>query len=237
MAKEDELLRQLPLLPDLQCAWLLLAYCASPRANHALRTVPPESIKPYAAARDAAVWGTLQACVGEPAEDVECPARAITLLPASLGGLGLTQATRAAHAAYWAAWADSLAVSEARCPRFAAWAVGLSKMALAQHACEPPRLVGSYSSTKAGSMCRPGRGLLGGRDRRDPSPTPLSLAGGCMDGSFTRRVLGTVSSATACCCLPCRPLIALLCVHRLGPTPAHGLRPSQVTPTRRSPRR
>ena len=123
VAKEDELLRQLPLLPDLQCAWLLLAYCASPRANHALRTVPPELIRPYAAAHDAAVWGTLQACAGEPAEDAECPARAIALLPASLGGLGLTQATRAAPAAYWAAWADSLAVFEARCPRFAAWAV------------------------------------------------------------------------------------------------------------------
>ena len=81
------------------------------------------AIKPYAAAHDAAVWGTLQACVGEPAEDAECPARAIALLPASLGGLGLTQATRAAPAAYWAAWADSLAVFEARCPRFAAWAV------------------------------------------------------------------------------------------------------------------
>ena len=50
---------------------LLLAYCASPRANHALRTVPPELIKPYAEAHDAAVWGTLQACLGEPAKDAE----------------------------------------------------------------------------------------------------------------------------------------------------------------------
>ena len=33
----QELLSQLPRLPDLQCAWLLLAMCASPRANHALR--------------------------------------------------------------------------------------------------------------------------------------------------------------------------------------------------------
>ena len=28
-------------LPDLQCAWLLLLYCASPRAQHLLRTLPP----------------------------------------------------------------------------------------------------------------------------------------------------------------------------------------------------
>ena len=41
VAQEQELLEHLPLLPDLQCAWLLLALCASLRANHALRTVPP----------------------------------------------------------------------------------------------------------------------------------------------------------------------------------------------------
>ena len=33
MRTERELLHQLPQLPDLQCAWLLLAMCASPRAN------------------------------------------------------------------------------------------------------------------------------------------------------------------------------------------------------------
>ena len=44
--KERYLLEQLPRLPDLQCAWLLLAMCASPRANHALRTVPPPRSPP-----------------------------------------------------------------------------------------------------------------------------------------------------------------------------------------------
>ena len=88
---EDTLLRQLPKLPDLQCAWLLLSFCAAPRANHALRTVPPDLLAPYTAARDAAVWGTLQACLGASAEDEACPARDIALLPASLGELGLSQ--------------------------------------------------------------------------------------------------------------------------------------------------
>ena len=37
------------------------------------------------------------------------------------------------------------------------------------------------------------------------------------------------------CCLPCRPFIVLLCVQRLGPTPAHGSRPSKASPTRRFP--
>ena len=61
---EDALLRQLPKLPDLQCAWLLLSFCAAPRAGHAHRTVPPDLIAPYAEAHDAAIWGTLQACLG-----------------------------------------------------------------------------------------------------------------------------------------------------------------------------
>ena len=61
------LLRQLPRMPDRQCAWLLLC-------NHELFTIPPTLRGTYAAAHDAAVWGTLQACLGEPAEDAACPA-------------------------------------------------------------------------------------------------------------------------------------------------------------------
>ena len=121
--KKDTLLRELPKLPDLQCAWLLLSFCAAPRANHALRTVPPDLLAPYTAARDAAVWGTLQACLGATAEDEACPARDIALLPASLGGLGLSQATRTGPAAYWAAGADALSVLRERCPAFSDWAV------------------------------------------------------------------------------------------------------------------
>ena len=47
LLEEQQLLQQLPQLPDLQCSWLLLALCASPRANHALRTVPPAAIASY----------------------------------------------------------------------------------------------------------------------------------------------------------------------------------------------
>ena len=53
---EAELLRRLPLLPDLLCAWLLLVYCASPRAQHLLRNIPPDHILPYARAHDDAIW-------------------------------------------------------------------------------------------------------------------------------------------------------------------------------------
>ena len=37
----DELLSHFPGLPDLQGAWLLLLFCASPRANYLLRMLPP----------------------------------------------------------------------------------------------------------------------------------------------------------------------------------------------------
>ncbi|OLP73255.1 hypothetical protein AK812_SmicGene47575 [Symbiodinium microadriaticum] len=119
MLTERELLNQLPRLPDLQCAWLLLAMCASPRANHVLRTVPPLDIAGYAEAHDDAVWETLQACLGGVASGEADGARKVATLPASLGGLGLASAVRTAPAAYWAAWADSLSVLGERSPALA----------------------------------------------------------------------------------------------------------------------
>ena len=119
MLTERELLNQLPRLPDLQCAWLLLAMCASPRANHALRTVPPLDIAGYAQAHDDAAWETLQACLGGVASGEADGARKLATLPASLGGLGLASAVRTAPAAYWAAWADALPVLGERAPALA----------------------------------------------------------------------------------------------------------------------
>ena len=55
LQEEHRLLDELPHLPDLQCAWLLLLFCASPRANHALRTLPPSESASYAWAHDQAV--------------------------------------------------------------------------------------------------------------------------------------------------------------------------------------
>ena len=119
MLTERELLNQLPRFPDLQCAWLLLAMCASPRANHALRTVPPLDIAGYAQAHDDAAWETLQACLGGVASGEADGERKLATLPASRGGLGLASAVRTAPAAYWAAWADALPVLGERAPALA----------------------------------------------------------------------------------------------------------------------
>ena len=119
MQEEQELLDQLPQLPDLQCAWLLFAMCAAPRANHALRTVPPTMVAPYAKMHDDAIWDTLDALLGGLSPDETASARALAELPASLGGLGLVSAQRTAPAAYWAGWADALPVLRRRLPAFA----------------------------------------------------------------------------------------------------------------------
>ena len=119
MRTERELLHQLPLLPDLQCAWLVLAMCASPRANHALRNVPPQAVASYAHAHDAAIWETLELCLGGIAEADVAHAQHVATLPAALGGLGLRSAIRTAPAAYWAAWADALPELHKRSPAFA----------------------------------------------------------------------------------------------------------------------
>ena len=66
MQEERKLLEQLPELPDLQCSWLLLSMCASTRANHALRTLPPSESRGYAAAHDAAICSDLGNAAGLP---------------------------------------------------------------------------------------------------------------------------------------------------------------------------
>ena len=68
LQEERRLLHELPELPDLQCAWLLLALCVSPRANHALRTLPPSEVAGYAAAHDAALWDTFLSCIPKPSK-------------------------------------------------------------------------------------------------------------------------------------------------------------------------
>ncbi|CAE7567426.1 unnamed protein product [Symbiodinium necroappetens] len=113
---EADLLQKLQRLPDLQSAWLLLAYCAAPRAQHLLRNVLSADILPYARAHDAAIWNVVEGPLGGqgPDEgDAWLAARAVAFLPPSFGGLGLLSAERVF------AWADALPVLRARYPEVA----------------------------------------------------------------------------------------------------------------------
>ena len=65
---QQRLLSCIPDVPDLQASWLLLHFCAAPRANYLLRNVPPALTARFAAAHDAAVATCLGSLVhrGDP---------------------------------------------------------------------------------------------------------------------------------------------------------------------------
>ena len=44
ISNEMQLLTLLPQLASLQIAWLILYFCAMPRINHLLRTIPPRQV-------------------------------------------------------------------------------------------------------------------------------------------------------------------------------------------------
>ena len=46
----------LPRVPHLQSAWLLSLYCAVPRANHLVRSLPPDIVRDFAEAHDESIW-------------------------------------------------------------------------------------------------------------------------------------------------------------------------------------
>ena len=102
MRTERQLLDHLPQLPDLQCAWLLLHMCASPRANHAIRTMPPSQSAAYANAHDGAMWTTGMFGRGSGAGSRAGLGNSHT--SGGARGPWLQSAARTAAAAYWAAW-------------------------------------------------------------------------------------------------------------------------------------
>ena len=114
--EHDRLLQRIPAVQDLQAAWLLLHYCAAPRANYLLRSLPPATTAAYASSHDAAVGCCLSALLGlADAPLPPQPARAARLA-LRFGGLGLRAADTDRHAAYWASWMDTLPVIQARVP-------------------------------------------------------------------------------------------------------------------------
>ena len=120
LARQGGLLDNLPALHDSQVAWLLLSCCTAPRAQYALRTLPLESTRGYAAGHDGAVLRCLSALLfADEASQLPEPAQARAQLALRHGGLGLRSATRHAPAAYWASWADALHAIARRDPGFA----------------------------------------------------------------------------------------------------------------------
>ena len=109
LARQAGLLDALPQLQDSQVAWLLLSCCAAPRSQYAIRTLPLDDTRGYAASHDAAVLDCLQSLLyADAGTALPETAQARAQLALRHGGLGLRSAARHAPAAYWASWADSL---------------------------------------------------------------------------------------------------------------------------------
>ena len=97
----DGMRPEIPSVPDVQCAWLLLLHCASARANYLLRVVRPVWVQSFACAHDQNMWKCLRAILRIPVGSCEEQARSTATLPLSLGGLGLRSAQRTCVAAHW----------------------------------------------------------------------------------------------------------------------------------------
>ena len=110
-AEQETLFHRIPLMDDTQACWLLLLMCAATRANSWLRAVRPEQSEPFA---DTNVWMCLRSILGS--ERAPDSTKAISQLPFSLGGLGLTSAVRSRVAAHWSSWVDCIHMIRQRHP-------------------------------------------------------------------------------------------------------------------------
>ena len=179
--EERILLEHLPQLPDLQCAWLLLALCATPRANHALRTVPQPEVPPYAQLHDAAVGRTPGRHLAAGTTD----AQAIAQLPAALGGLGLL----------------SLPVPRQRLPAFAETCARLLEGGGGAPSLR--RTAKALSLFQVEGWERAPHGGTAPTVPARPGCGTQAWAIGHVTGSHTRREFATIMFASACFCQPC----------------------------------
>ena len=119
LAEHQVLLDRIPVVPDLKSAWVLLSYCATARANYALRVVRPELTDHFAIGHDDAIWQCFGRILGDEVVAGGPETRGLATLPQRLGGLGLRSAERLRAAAHWASWADCIGMVKARHPALA----------------------------------------------------------------------------------------------------------------------
>ena len=101
LAEEQRVfLERIPRVKDVQGAWLLLAHCASARANYFLRAVKPEAVAEYARRHDAGLRECLSRILQVDLSTCGQDTHDVATLPLVLRGLGVS--------AYWASWADCM---------------------------------------------------------------------------------------------------------------------------------
>ena len=109
------LLSRISAVSDLQCAWLILLFCASARANYLLRVHPSWS-QGFATTHNNAVWNCLCGLLDIAGTHQMRDRASISL---SKEGLGIRSATRDRDSAFWASWADALPTIRERHPSVA----------------------------------------------------------------------------------------------------------------------
>ena len=187
---------------------LLCSAAGKPRAEDG-------SARPHCtvAARDVAIWGTLQVCLGSSAEDKACPWAA----------------------AYRAAWADALTVLRERCPAFAQWAARCltdeQGPACLQAASEARSLLEAEGWADVPSWELVVQGASP-PDRQEGTAEPGEWRHGWQHcASRTRNAFFRDSVLLPGCCPPCRHPIARSCDPKQDHMPQPGSKPSQATPT------
>ena len=105
------LLERIPIIPDIQAAWLILSYCASAKSNFFLRGVSPAHAGDFARNHDDGIWRCFRQILKLSPDH---RAAEVASLPLRHGGLGLRSAQRIHPAAHWASWADALAMIQQR---------------------------------------------------------------------------------------------------------------------------
>ena len=110
------MLERIPKVSDLQCAWLLLLFCAASRASYILRVVHPEHSFQFAIRHDAGIRQCLENLVHTP---ITQSVWEMASLPFGIGGLSLRHAERLRTTAYWSSWADTLPMIRQRHPQVA----------------------------------------------------------------------------------------------------------------------
>ena len=216
--EEARLLHELPMLPDLQCAWLLLAMCASPRADHLLHTLPPDLSAGYARGHDDAIWQCLLAL----------RAKLTTPTLTSLRHAGSRCCLRV-----WEVWGCSAPNAPqhtgppgstpcpscelvAPMPLSAASPSSVPVQLLLPPACEPLQRLDARSTVPDGKAALPGTTCTMACALHNA--ICLNLVRGARAGSTTALALALPTSARPSCCLPCHPLARPCCVRNLGRT-------------------
>ena len=149
VVEQQSFTRAIMALPSSQVSWLLFLYCAVPRVNHLLRTIPPGQASAIAAQHDQLIAHAFSELLGlSPGSDTDA-AHGVSRdvwerqarLPLTLGGCGLRSSARTSPAAFWASLADCLPVLSRRYPQFAAQLVASLDQQTAQPG-DPRTLIG-----------------------------------------------------------------------------------------------